>query len=148
MHSVSRADEYPVQLTVTPPPPGLRARMWVAPEPLLAAVAVFTPVAPALAWSCSSMPRATACAPRSTRSVIPAGGVHWFEIPVAAPTANEATTMALATVVVMLGVEWVELLAVAWPVSALIGEGLSDPEYATIAPAMLCEPLPGVNAQS
>src|SRR5712691_1359907 len=105
MHNVSTAVRYPGQLTVTAPPPGLRARMWVAPTALLVAVAVFTPVAPAVAWSWSSTPRATACAPLSLRSVIPAGGVHWFVVAVAPPTANVATTMVLATVVVMLGVE-------------------------------------------
>src|SRR3989442_5175676 len=106
MHSVSEALAYPVQLTVVPPPPGLRARMWVAPTALLADVAVFTPVAPGVACSCSSTPRATACAPPSSRSVIPAGGVHWFAMSVPTATANEATHMELLAVLDMLWVEW------------------------------------------
>src|SRR5881628_2901456 len=144
MHNVSTAVRYPGQLTVTAPPPGLRARMWVAPTLLALAVAVFVPVAPALAWSTSATSRATAWAVESDRSVMLAGGVH---VPVPA-SPNDGTSMVLATVVVMLGVEWLVLAAVAWPFSTLIGVVVSTPEYATIAPFMLCEPLPGLNSQS
>src|SRR5436309_10457339 len=102
MHSVSKKLAYPGQLTVVPPPPGLRARRCVAPTLLTLAVAVFVPVAPALAWSTSATSRATAWAVESDRSVMLAGGVH---VPVPA-SPNDATSMVLATVVVMLGVEW------------------------------------------
>src|SRR5207247_11252299 len=88
--------------------------MWAAPTPLLTAVAVFTPVGPAKAWRSSALSIA-GVGPRSIRSVIPAGGVHWFVVALELFTANEATTMALATVVVMVGVEWVVLLAGARP---------------------------------
>src|SRR2546422_2878452 len=108
MHNVSTAVRYPGQLTVTAPPPGLRARMWVAPTLLTLAVAVFVPVAPAVAWSTSSTSRAAACAVESDRSVIPVGGVH---VPVPA-SANDATSRVFATLVVMLGVEWVVEAAV------------------------------------
>ena len=123
--------------------------MWVAPTALLADVAVFTPVAPGVACSCSSTPRATACAPPSSRSVIPAGGVHWFAMSVAAPTANEATNMALLAVVVMLWVAWEFAEAVVQPAPLTsIGLAVSTPEYATMAPVTLAEPLPGLNTQS
>src|SRR5436309_7120066 len=94
--------------------------MWAAPTALLTAVAVFTPVGPAKAWRSSALSIA-GVGPRSIRSVIPAGCVHWFVVALELFTANEATTMALATVVVMLGVEWVVLLAVARPFSTSIG---------------------------
>src|SRR5256712_5897418 len=109
MHNVSTAVRYPGQLTVTAPPPGVRARMWVAPTLLTLAVAVFAPVAPAVAWSRSASSRATACAVEADRSVIPAGGVH---LPVPA-SPNDVISMVFATVVVMLGVEWVVDAAVA-----------------------------------
>src|SRR5947209_3293184 len=148
MHNVSTAVTYPPQFTVTGAPPGLRARMWVAPAPLLIAVAVFTPVAPAEAWSTSAVSTA-GLVPLSMRSVIPVGGVQLFVIPPLVKLAvNVATTMAFATVVVMLGVEWVVLLAVACPFSASIGVVVSTPEYAEMEPAMYSEPLPGLNFQS
>src|SRR5438132_14395973 len=124
MHNVSTAVRYPGQLTVTAPPPGLRARMWVAPTLLALAVAVFVPVAPAEAWSTSATSRATAWAVESDRSVMPAGGVH---VPVPARP-NEATSIVLATLVVMLGVEWVAPLEVACPFSTSIGVVVSTPE--------------------
>src|SRR2546426_2095642 len=147
MHNVSTAVRYPGQLTVTAPPPGLRARMWAAPTPLLTAVAVFTPVAPEEAWRSSALSMA-GVGPRSIRSVIPAGCVHWFVVALELFTANEATTMALATVVVMLGVQWVVLLAVARPFSTSIGVVVLTPEYAEMEPTMVFVPLVGVNAQS
>src|SRR3989442_15617288 len=107
MHNVSTAVRYPGQLTVTAPPPGVRARMWVAPTLLTLAVAVFAPVAPAVAWSRSASSRATACAVESDRSVIPAGGVH---VPVPARP-NDVISMGLATVLVMPGVEWARVAA-------------------------------------
>src|SRR2546426_8399505 len=109
MHNVSTAVRYPGQLTVTAPPPGVRARMWVAPTLLTLAVAVFAPVAPAVAWSTSARSRATACAVESDRSVLPAGRGH---APVPA-SPNDVISMGFATVVVMLGVEWVVDAAVA-----------------------------------
>src|SRR3989449_11336660 len=144
MHNVSTAVRYPGQLTVTAPPPGLRARMWVAPTLLALAVAVFVPVAPAEAWSTSATSRATAWAVESDRSVMPAGGVH---VPVPA-SPNDATSMVLATVVVTLGAEWLVLAAGVWPFSTLIGGAGSTPEYATIAPVMPCQPLPWLDSQS
>src|SRR2546426_2404181 len=105
MHNVSTAVTYPPQFTVTGAPPGLRSRMWVAPAPLLIAVAVFTPVAPGEAWTTSASSIA-GFVPLSNRSVIPAGGVQSFvAVPLLKLAENVATTMALATVVVMLGVE-------------------------------------------
>src|SRR5437870_1925859 len=135
MHNVSTAVRYPGQLTVTAPPPGLRARMWVAPTLLALAVAVFVPLAPALAWSTSATSRATVCAVESDRSVMPAGGVH---VPVPA-SPNDATSILLTSVVVMLGVAWLLDLEVVWPASAQVGPGQtpsigllgSTPEYAT-----------------
>src|SRR2546429_186477 len=109
MHNVSTAGGYPGQVTVTAPPPGGRGGGWGGPTLLTLAVAVFAPVAPAVAWSTSASSRATACAVESDRSVIPAGGVH---VPVPA-SPNDVISMVFATVVVMLGVEWVVDAAVA-----------------------------------
>jgi len=83
------------------------------------------------------------------RSVIPVGGVQSFVVvPLVKLAVNVATTMAFATVVVMLGVEWVVLLAVACPFSTSIGVVVSTPEYAEMEPVMYSEPLPGLNFQS
>src|SRR5207244_13286101 len=128
------------------PGPGLRARMWAGPTPRLTAVAVFTPVGPAKAWRSSALSIA-GVGPRSIRSVIPAGCVHWFVVALELFTANEATTMALATVVVMLGVEWVVLLAVARPFSTSIGVVVLTREYAEMEPTIVFVPPGGGNAQ-
>src|SRR2546428_14029001 len=88
--------------------------MWVAPGPLLIAVAVFPPVAPGEAWTTSSSSIA-GFDPLSNRSVIPAGGVQSFvAVRLLKLADTDATTMALAAVVVILGVDCDVLLAAGW----------------------------------
>src|SRR2546428_13569790 len=120
LHTAPGAVSSPGGLRVSAPPPGWGARMGAAPTPLPPAVAVFTPVAPEEAWRSSALSMA-GVGPRAIRSVIPAGRVHRFVAALELFTGNEGTTMGLATVVVLLGVEWVVLQAVARPFSARVG---------------------------
>jgi hypothetical protein len=77
----------------------------------------------------------------SNDSVIPLGGVQLFED----AKACEVTTIALASVVVTLGVACVVLEAVVWPFSMSIGLAVSTPEKAWIPPTVKLEP-PTVHA--